>query len=111
MPIGTLASNATTLVLPTRIENIILTIQNAVGIISWVVGGLFGLYLIFIILKWREFRKMNDILEDIRHNLLQLNKKIGVEGASKESRLQEGTIWQRFKGNIKKAIRPFRRDR
>lgn len=43
------------------------------GAVSVVVGGLFGLYLILIILRWKEARDVKCLLSEIRDDLKSLS--------------------------------------
>ena len=44
--------------------------------LQWLVGGIFGLYVILIYLKWRESRMAARILKEIRDDIKQLSKDI-----------------------------------
>lgn len=50
------------------------TVKPLLGIISAIVGGLFGLYLIYIIMRLYYERKRTVLLRDIRFDLEYLNQ-------------------------------------
>ena len=43
---------------------------------QWLFGGMFGLYVILIFLRWRESRMVGKILTEIRNDIRQLSKDI-----------------------------------
>ncbi|MEM4755716.1 MAG: hypothetical protein QW594_01140 [Candidatus Woesearchaeota archaeon] len=51
-------------------------ISSAVGFLHYFVGGLFGLYLIMVILQWHEKRENKKLLKSILHELQVLNKQL-----------------------------------
>lgn len=46
--------------------------------LQWLVGGIFGLYLILIFLRWRESRMVGQILKEIRDDLKNLADEIRI---------------------------------
>jgi len=46
--------------------------------LQWLVGGMFGLYLILVYLKWMESRQVAKILKEIRDDIKQLAEDIRV---------------------------------
>lgn len=52
------------------------TVQTIVNKINFLVGGIFGIYLILVFLRWWEYRTLTRILSDIREDIIKLNKKI-----------------------------------
>jgi hypothetical protein len=44
--------------------------------VQWLVGGMFGLYLILLFLKWREARMVGKILKEIRDDIKVLATEI-----------------------------------
>ena len=57
------------------LQPMINTINYLVNIIQLMVGGIFGIYIILVVLRWRESRKINKILEEIRDDIKALRKK------------------------------------
>ncbi|MFW6013576.1 MAG: hypothetical protein ACOCQG_00215 [Candidatus Nanoarchaeia archaeon] len=54
-------------------------LESLVGffeLLKWFAGGLFGLYLIFIFLKWYEFRKIRQILGELLTKVQSLDKRV-----------------------------------
>lgn len=60
------------------LEPLITTIQPYLVKLSLLVGGIFGLYLIIIILRVYYDRKTLRLLKDIRYDLDNLNKHFGA---------------------------------
>lgn len=54
------------------------TIKPLLGIISAIVGGLFGLYLIYIVMRLYYERKRTVLLRDIRFDLEYLNQHLNL---------------------------------
>jgi len=104
MPAEMLASEGAQLVLPEYLEELVLLVRNTIGAVSWILGGLFGLYIILLVIKWRQNKKIIHLLRDIRHNLLQLNKKLKVKDAFAAAKVQERTFLQRVKTNLNKFV-------
>ena len=52
------------------------TVRSIIQSLQWLVGGIFGLYLILIFLRWRESRMVAKILKEIRDDLKQLADEI-----------------------------------
>ncbi|MBN2367764.1 hypothetical protein JXC34_02000 [Candidatus Woesearchaeota archaeon] len=44
--------------------------------LQWLVGGMFGLYLILVFLRWRESRMVSSILKEIRDDIRELSRDI-----------------------------------
>ena len=51
-------------------------IAKAIVAFQGVIGGLFGLYLILVILKWRESKQLIGIMKDIRHDIGKINERL-----------------------------------
>jgi len=51
-------------------------IAKIFAVLQGLIGGLFGVYLILVILRWKEYRQQVKILNKIRHELKMLNEKI-----------------------------------
>jgi len=52
-----------------NVRDIILSLQ-------WLAGGMFGLYLILIFLRWRETKIVSRVLKDIRDDIKELSDSI-----------------------------------
>ncbi|MBR9691551.1 hypothetical protein GOV06_02095 [Candidatus Woesearchaeota archaeon] len=46
------------------------------AVLQGLIGGLFGVYLVLVILRWKEYKQSVKILKSIRHELKMLNEKI-----------------------------------
>ena len=53
-------------------------LSGTLGYVEALVGGLFGLYLILVILRWYESRRLVGILKDIRHDIREMGAKKGM---------------------------------
>ncbi len=51
-------------------------IRTIIQSLQWLVGGIFGLYLILIFLRWRESRMVSNILKEIRDDIKVLSEDI-----------------------------------
>ncbi len=61
------------------LEPIIGPITQLVDIVQYIVGGIFGLYLILVILRWHESRRLANLMRDVKAELKALNKHFGVK--------------------------------
>lgn len=55
------------------IDGMISSVHYLVNLIQVLVGGLFGLYLILVILRWKESRELKKIMKDLRDEIKGLN--------------------------------------
>jgi len=62
--------------IPAILEPLAQTIQSFVNVVQFLVGGIFGLYLIFLILRWREARELRKLMQEVRDELKCLNNNI-----------------------------------
>jgi len=53
-------------------------IRLIIASLQWLVGGIFGLYLVLVFLRWRESRMVAKILKEIRDDLKKLAKEIKI---------------------------------
>ena len=67
------AINDSVPILSSLLENL----QGLFELLKWLVGGLFGLYLIFMFLKWYEFRKIRQVLSELLTSVKSLEKRVG----------------------------------
>lgn len=84
------------------------TVQNLVSQIYYLVGGLFGIYVILIALRWWEYRMMKGLLKDIKSELRHLNQNMcGSVPLKNEPILIKHfkTIKDRLNGKNKKKTR------
>ena len=58
--------------LPAALDPLINTIKFLMNILSVFVGGIFGIYLILIILRWKEARDVRRLLKEMRDDLKEL---------------------------------------
>ena len=56
------------------LEPFVSNIQVLVSTIQYLVGGLFGLYLILIYLRWKEARDMKMVLKEIRDEVKKMSE-------------------------------------
>ncbi len=91
--------NATIIAVPGALEPVVEVIRQTIGTVSWLVGGIFGLYLILLIVRWWQNRILIKVMKDIRFNLDQLNKRYRIKysGEEKESKLYKSfrTIFEK----------------
>ncbi len=80
------------------LEPIIGPLNHLMGVLQYLVGGIFGLYLILVILRWYESRRLATLMRDVKSELKALNKHFGVK--VKPTRTQK---------EIKRIKRLFRR--
>jgi uncharacterized membrane protein len=64
-----MAINAT---LPPALDTLMNVVSGAFNTAKVLVGGLFGLYVILLIVKWIEYKRLVKILTDIRKELRAL---------------------------------------
>ncbi len=55
---------------------IIKTIQGFMGIMQWLLGGIFGLYLVFLTLRWLELRRVSKIAMVMKTDLKELRNSV-----------------------------------
>lgn len=53
-------------------------IRSIVGAVSYVIGGIFGVYLILLLVRWWQNRILIRLLKDIKFNLEEQNKKLKI---------------------------------
>ena len=82
------AVNAT-FVLPALFE----PIRSVIGAVSYIVGGIFGIYLLLLLVRWWQNRILIRLLKDIKYNLEQQNKKLKVPHAKP---LFESKVYKSF---------------
>lgn len=58
--------------LPAALDPLVNTIKFLMNILSVFVGGIFGIYLILIILRWKEARDVRRLLKEMRDDLKEL---------------------------------------
>jgi len=80
-------------------ETAIGAIPSLVNTIKALVGGLFGLYVILVILRWYESKRLVSIMKDIRHDLREMSKQQGMMLKERET-----IIRKLKKKEIKKKI-------
>lgn len=61
--------------IPASLEPIASLIRNLMGTVQWFLGGIFGLYVILIIIKILEYKKISKRLKQIETKLEKIMKK------------------------------------
>ncbi|MBU0470006.1 MAG: hypothetical protein KKA62_02310 [Nanoarchaeota archaeon] len=89
--------------IPPELEPLVEVIQPLFTKLSFVVGGIFGLYAILIVIRVYYERKSIKILRDIRYNLDQLNKHYGL----RYSKTKKGPIMN-YINSLRHQIREYR---
>lgn len=74
----------TSIAIPGLIEPIVDVVQQTIGTISWLVGGIFGIYLILLIVRWWQNRILIRVMKDIRFDLDNLNKRYRIKHSQEE---------------------------
>ena len=80
---------------PGVLEPVISGLQNVIALTQWLVGGLFGLYLIFLIMSWWQGRVKLTLLRDIREDLDLLNMHFKVKDFKKHRTAIPKKRWQK----------------
>ena len=60
------------------------SIEFLVNTVQLFVGGIFGIYLILVILKWKEARDLKRIMKSVKDELVLLNKTVKRLGKNKK---------------------------
>ena len=76
-----MAINAT---LPPALEPLAAVITSIMDVTKILVGGIFGLYLILLIAKWIEYKRLVRLLIDIKNQLYHLNEKFDKKSRKKK---------------------------
>ena len=63
---------------------VISTVVKVFAILQGLIGGLFGVYLVLVILRWKEYKQLVKELKAIRHELKMLNEKITFPNKNKK---------------------------
>ena len=58
------------------IDTIAANVQMLLGIVQYLVGGIFGLYLILVFLRWKEYRFIKKIMVEMNSELKKLNENL-----------------------------------
>jgi hypothetical protein len=59
--------------IPPSIESLASVIGGVIDTLRVLVGGIFGLYIIVLIFKWVEYKRLVKIITDMRKELRELN--------------------------------------
>ncbi|MBW2966457.1 hypothetical protein KY342_05120 [Candidatus Woesearchaeota archaeon] len=78
--------NATQSLLPTSFQPIVEVLTRIRGVIEILVGGIFGIYLILIILRWLEYKKVVKLLNHINKEIHELNQNLTGKKLKKKKR-------------------------
>jgi hypothetical protein len=52
------------------------TVREVILSLQWLMGGIFGLYLVLVFLRWRESVELKKILKEIRDDIRELSDDI-----------------------------------
>ncbi len=74
-------------------------VRSIIGAVSYVIGGIFGVYLILLVVRWWQNRIMIRLLKDIKYDLDQQNKKLKL---SHSKELFESKVYKKFSGVFEK---------
>ena len=77
------------------------TVQTIVNKINLFVGGIFGIYLIMVFLRWWEYRALTTLLNEIKYEIVKLNA--GLLGKSTKPKTTE-TYFSRGYKPIKQKL-------
>ena len=58
------------------VDPLLHTVKYFVNFVQILVGGIFGLYLILVILRWHEARTLKKLMQDVRDELVELNSTV-----------------------------------
>ncbi len=72
-------------------------IQPFVTWLKYLVGGLFGLYILLVLIRIRYERKKVNLLKDIKYDLDHLNKHFGVPHSAHRKGFF-GRLWAKIRG-------------
>ena len=84
------------------IEDVTLLITNLVSTVKVLVGGVFGLYLIVLFLKWREYQVLKATIQGMRGDIRYIAKKQGIKFENVIS-AEKPSIIKRIKNKIKRS--------
>lgn len=70
--------------LPGILDPISSTVGTVLNLLQVLVGGLFGLYLVLIYLRWREARDLKRLMTEMRDDIRKLNLNIEKWTSSKK---------------------------
>ena len=59
-----------------QFEPLVLTIQSLVGAVKVLVGGVFGVYVILLVMKWRETKLLMKNVASIKHELTAIRNSL-----------------------------------
>ena len=63
---------------------IVTPVVRIFAVLQGLIGGLFGIYLLLVILRWKEYKQLVKIMKEIRHELKMLNEKISFPRKKKK---------------------------
>ncbi len=69
-------------------------VRYVINLVNVLLGGIFGLYLILVIMRWIEARQLVRLLKEINENIKNLNNALGAEVFERKRAL----------GGLKKSI-------
>lgn len=81
-------------------------LSGTIGYIEALIGGIFGIYLLLVILRWYESRVLVNILKDIRHDIRKLSEDLGHPLEERETfarKLSNSGIRKKLKKKLTKS--------
>ena len=78
--------NATLAIFPDSFQPVIEVLTKIRGVIELLVGGIFGIYLILIILRFLEYKKVVRLLSHMNKEIHQLNQNLSRKKSKKKKR-------------------------
>lgn len=64
--------------IPGSLIPLVESIRTLVSTVSWLVGGIFGIYFILLVMRWWYSRRQVKLLKQIRHLLWLQNEHLGI---------------------------------
>ena len=95
---GAQALNISALQVPGVLEPIVTALQSVINLTKFLVGGLFGLYLIFVIMNWWQGRVKLRLLREIRDDMDELNIHFKIKGFKKHKKIPKR--WEKIMQGI-----------
>ena len=91
------------------VNSMVGTVHHMVNFVQVLVGGLFGLYIILVVLKWKESRDLKRVMKQLHKDIVQLNTSLGclnciyMEKATQDNfKEEEKSIKARVKRQLKR---------
>ncbi|MDP2749300.1 MAG: hypothetical protein Q8O89_00530 [Nanoarchaeota archaeon] len=69
--------------IPVQLQPLAAGLSQLLSMLSVFVGGIIGLYILFLFLQWRERVMITKQLKQIQHELAQIKKKLKIKDSQK----------------------------